>query len=157
MSVQTTSFGPLGWVGNQSGYGYAKYNPFTQQAWPPIPALLSTMARDAASAAGYHHFEPDSCLINVYAIGTKMGLHQDKDERDFHQPIVSVSLGIPATFLFGGAKRSDPTMKIPVLHGDVIVWGGASRRFYHGISTIRPNQHPQLGNIRCNLTFRKAG
>jgi DNA oxidative demethylase len=156
MSVKTTSVGDYGWVGATEGYGYTKINPNTQQAWPAMPDAFLSLAQQAAQQAGYADFSPDTCLVNVYAIGTKMGLHQDKDELDFTQPIVSVSLGIPATFLFGGAKRTDKTMKIPLTHGDVVVWGGASRRFYHGINTIKPNRHALLRELRCNLTFRKA-
>lgn len=156
MSVRTTSFGDVGWVGASQGYGYAAIDANTQQAWPAIPTILLNLATSAAQEAGYQGFVPDTCLVNVYAIGNKMGLHQDKDEKDFSQPIVSVSLGIPATFLFGGAKRSDKTIKIPLTHGDVVVWGGASRRFYHGINTIQPNRHALLGELRCNLTFRRA-
>jgi alkylated DNA repair protein (DNA oxidative demethylase) len=114
------------------------------------------LAADAAQVAGYAHFVPDSCLINIYEPGSKMGLHQDKDEKDFSQPIVSISLGIPATFLFGGAKRSDKSIKVPLHHGDVVVWGGASRRFYHGISTIKPDVHCMTGAQRINLTLRKT-
>lgn len=156
MSVKTTSFGEYGWVGTPQGYGYSEVDLLTKKAWPPMPTAFLQLAQGAAQQAGYADYQPDTCLINVYTIGTKMGLHQDKDELDFSQPIVSVSLGIPATFLFGGAKRSDKTQKIPLTHGDVVVWGGASRRFYHGINTIKQNRHALLGDLRCNLTFRKA-
>lgn len=156
MSVKTTSLGDYGWVGSATGYGYAPVNPATKQPWPPIPTTLLSLAQRAAIAAGYANFCPDTCLINLYQTGAKMGLHQDKDELDFTQPIVSVSLGVPATFLFGGAKRTDNTAKIPLTHGDVVVWGGASRRFFHGIYAVKLGQHPQLGTLRCNLTFRKA-
>lgn len=156
MSVKTTSMGDYGWVSSAAGYDYTPINPVTKKPWPPISPTLISLAKKAANVAGYAHFYPDTCLINLYHSGTKMGLHQDKDELDFAQPIVSVSLGVPATFLFGGAKRTDPTTKIPLTHGDVVVWGGASRRFYHGVNTIKPNRHNLLGDIRCNLTFRKA-
>lgn len=156
MSVHTTSFGAFGWVGTTKGYGYAKYDLVTNQQWPAIPELLLNLAQRATHEVGYSDFTPDTCLINVYAVGSKMGLHQDKDELDFTQPIVSVSLGIPATFLFGGAKRNEKVIKIPVMHGDVLVWGGVSRRFYHGVESIAPNQHAILGAQRINLTFRQA-
>lgn len=160
MSVRTSSMGAWGWISHAQGYGYSATNPHpgphTGQPWPAMPPLLLLLARQAAQQAGYADFVPDSCLINVYPVGSKMGLHQDKDELDFSQPIVSVSLGIPATFLFGGARRSDPVCKIPLHHGDIVVWGGPSRRFYHGVATIRPDRHPLLGQQRINLTLRKA-
>lgn len=156
MSVRSTSMGDAAWVGTKKGYGYASIDTAINQALPPLPSTFLSLANHAATEAGYNDFTPDSCLINCYDIGSKMGLHQDKDERDFNQPIVSVSLGIPATFLFGGAKRSDKPTQIPLTHGDVVVWGGASRLFYHGVQTIKPNKHPLLGELRCNLTFRKA-
>jgi DNA oxidative demethylase len=157
MSVATTSCGALGWVGDTSGYGYSAVDPISRLHWPAMPDSFMQLAQTAASTAGFNHFSPDACLINQYQVGTKMGLHRDKDERDFTQPIVSVSLGIPARFQFGGSKRSDKPMQILLSHGDVVVWGGASRKFYHGVMTIQPNQHPKLGNTRINLTFRKAG
>lgn len=156
MSVKTTSLGMLGWVGSARGYGYARQDPTTNLAWPEIPISFFNLAKSAAELAGYQDFQPDCCLINVYTIGTKMGLHQDKDERDFSQPIVSVSLGIPAMFMFGGEKRSEVTQKCLLQHGDVVVWGGKSRRFYHGVHTIKPNRHALLGEKRYNLTFRRA-
>lgn len=156
MSVNTTSMGALGWVSDARGYGYARINPATQQPWPPIPKTFQQLASRAALAAGYVDFVPDTCLINLYRSGAKMGLHQDKDEADFRQPIISVSLGIAATFLFGGAKRRDPVRKCLVQHGDVVVFGGKSRRYYHGVATIKANEHAQVGALRCNLTFRKA-
>ncbi len=156
MSVKTTSMGDWGWVGTTQGYGYSAIEPATGLAWPAMTPDILQLAANAAAAAGYQAFVPDSCLINQYAVGTKMGLHQDKDEQDFSQPIVSVSLGLPATFLFGGPRRSDRPVKIPLVHGDVVVWGGASRRFYHGVATIRPGMHPLLGAQRINLTLRKA-
>jgi len=156
MSVATSSMGHWGWVGRSQGYGYLAYDPVTGQPWPAIPPVILQLAANAAAQAGYSDFVPDSCLINIYQAGSKMGLHQDKDEQDFSQPIVSVSLGIPATFLFGGAKRNDASAKIPLQHGDVVVWGGESRRFYHGVAAIGAHQHPLTGNKRINLTLRKA-
>jgi alkylated DNA repair protein (DNA oxidative demethylase) len=157
MSVATTSCGALGWVGDTTGYGYSAADPISQLPWPTMPNSFTQLAQTAASAAGFNDFLPDACLINQYQVGTKMGLHRDKDERDFTQPIVSVSLGIPARFQFGGNKRSDKPIQILLSHGDVVVWGGASRKFYHGVMTIQPNHHHKLGNTRINLTFRKAG
>ncbi len=156
MSVKTTSMGALGWVSDERGYGYSRLNPATRQPWPPIPIAFHQLVRSAALEAGYVDFLPDTCLINLYHPGAKMGLHQDKDEVDFKQPIVSVSLGIAATFLFGGSKRRDPVRKCPVQHGDVVVFGGESRRYYHGVATIKASEHALLGAMRCNLTFRKA-
>jgi alkylated DNA repair protein (DNA oxidative demethylase) len=157
MSVRTTSFGQLGWVGTKNGYGYAEEDPTNQKPWPSIPAAFLALAYKAAAHAGYHHFVPDTCLVNVYDIGSKMGLHQDKDEQDFSHPIVSVSLGLPVTFQFGGLSRTDPTIKIPLTHGDIVVWGAASRQCFHGVLPIKTGMHPILGQRRINLTFRKAG
>lgn len=156
MSVTTTSCGSVGWVSDAYGYRYSKCDLHTQQTWPAMPDIFSTLATRAAQTAGFENFEPDSCLINCYRVGTKMSLHQDKDEKDFSQPIVSVSLGLPATFLFGGLKREDKTIRVPLKHGDVIVWGGTARLFFHGILPIKAGTHPLLGEQRINLTFRKA-
>jgi alkylated DNA repair protein (DNA oxidative demethylase) len=122
-----------------------------------MPEPFLTLARQAAAEAGFTNFHPDACLINRYQPGTKLSLHQDKDERDFSQPIVSVSLGIPATFLFGGERRSDKTQRIQLRHGDTVVWGGSARLRYHGVTMLKEAEHPLLGKIRINLTFRKAG
>ncbi|HSI44888.1 MAG TPA: DNA oxidative demethylase AlkB [Methylophilus sp.] len=156
MSVRTSSMGDWGWMGSKQGYGYSTLNPTTHLPWPAIPPVILQLAAAAALKAGYPDFVPDSCLINVYEPGSKMGLHQDKDEMDFSQPIVSLSLGIPATFLFGGAKRSDKPLKIPLQHGDAVVWGATSRRFYHGVAQVKANTHPLVGAQRINLTLRKA-
>jgi len=156
MSVLTSSLGDVGWVSSRTGYGYAACNPINQQAWPDIPKAMSDLATRAAHEAGYEHFVPDCCLINVYDVGSKMGLHQDKDEQHFSQPVVSVSLGIPATFMMGGAKRNDRTTKINLTHGDVVVFGGASRLLFHGVQTVKQANHPLFGQQRINLTFRKA-
>ena len=156
MSVAMTTCGDVGWVTDRRGYRYSEVDPDSGRRWPPMPALFARFARDAAREAGFDYFEPDSCLINRYDVGARMSLHQDKDEADFTQPIVSVSLGLPTTFLFGGPKRSDPTLKVSLEHGDVVVWGGASRLFYHGVSAVKAGHHPLLGNCRINLTFRKA-
>ena len=156
MSVKTTSCGQLGWVSDRLGYRYAENDPTTGKPWPAMPVAFIELAQEAAQAAGFARFNPDACLINQYAIGAKMGLHQDKDEADFNQPIVSVSLGISAIFLFGGLKRSDRAERVLLRHGDVVVWGGKDRLRYHGILPIKPDIHPALGHQRINLTFRRA-
>ncbi len=157
MSVKTTSCGQLGWVSDRKGYRYEDRDPVSGQPWPDMPDIISSLAADAACAAGFGTFEPDSCLINQYRPDAKMGLHQDKDERDFSHPIVSASLGLPATFLFGGLRRSDRALRMNLRHGDVVVWGGEDRLRFHGVLPIMAGHHPALGNQRINLTFRKAG
>jgi len=132
-------------------------DPLTQQPWPSMPASFAALAQQAAALAGYPDFSADACLINRYQVGARMGLHQDKNERDFSQPIVSVSLGLTATFQFGGLMRSDKTLSLPLYHGDVVVWGGAARLRYHGVLPLKAGMHPALGESRINLTFRKAG
>jgi alkylated DNA repair protein (DNA oxidative demethylase) len=156
MSVAMTTCGQVGWVTDRRGYRYAPADPTTAKPWPPMPATFRTLATDAAAEAGYPGFDPDSCLINRYEPGTRLSLHQDKDERDFSQPIVSVALGLPATFQFGGLERSDPTVKYSLQHGDVVVWGGPSRLRYHGVAPLKEGEHPLLGRRRINLTFRRA-
>ncbi len=157
MSVATTSCGQLGWVSDKKGYRYAAFDPLTGKAWPQMPASFKKLAKQAASMAGFDNFEPDACLINRYEVGARMGLHQDKDERDFSQPIVSVSLGVPAMFQIGGFARADKAMKLPLYHGDVLVWGGESRLRFHGVLPVKAGAHQALGAYRINLTFRKAG
>ena len=157
MSVATTSCGDLGWVSDKKGYRYAASDPLTDKPWPIMPASFKQLAQHAANAAGFNDFEPDACLINQYQVGARMGLHQDKDEQDFNQPIVSVSLGLPATFQIGGFARTDKALKLPLYHGDVLVWGGESRLRFHGVMPIKTANHPALGATRINLTFRKAG
>ncbi len=157
MSVAMSNCGPLGWVTDKTGYRYDAIDPVSGLQWPPMPESFVRLATAAASEAGFAGFAPDACLINRYEPGAKLSLHQDKDEQDFDQPIVSVSLGIPAVFLFGGLKRADKTMRIPVTHGDVVVWGGPARLRYHGVMPLKESDHPLLGGQRINLTFRKAG
>lgn len=156
MSVAMSNCGAFGWVTDRRGYRYSPVDPETDRPWPQMPDALLSLAETAAQEAGYTDFSPDACLINRYEPGAKMSLHQDKDERDFTNPIVSVSLGLPATFQFGGLQRSDPVRKLVLHHGDVVVWGGPSRLFYHGILALKDGEHPQLGRYRYNLTFRKA-
>lgn len=157
MSVAMTNCGSLGWVTDRTGYRYDAIDPERGQPWPAMPAPFLNLAQDAAAEAGFAGFVPDACLVNRYGAGAKLSLHQDKDERDFTAPIVSVSLGIPAVFLFGGMNRADKTRRVPVSHGDVIVWGGPARLHYHGVLPLKERQHPLLGEYRANLTFRKAG
>lgn len=156
MSVAMTNCGRLGWTTDDRGYLYAPLDPLTGSSWPPLPAVFRSLCHDAAVTAGYGDFQPDACLVNRYAVGAKLSLHQDKDEPDLRAPIVSVSLGLPAVFQFGGARRSDPLRRLLLEHGDVVVWGGASRLFYHGIQPLKPGVHPLAGEYRYNLTFRQA-
>jgi alkylated DNA repair protein (DNA oxidative demethylase) len=156
MSASMTNCGIFGWVSECTGYRYDTKDPLTNKPWPLMPISFSQLATRAAAAAGFNDFVPDACLINQYKVGARMGLHQDINELDFNQPIVSISLGIPAVFQFGGLVRSDKTIKIPLAHGDVVVWGGDARLKFHGIATLKTNMHPILGAYRYNLTFRKA-
>ncbi|MDO8065244.1 MULTISPECIES: DNA oxidative demethylase AlkB [unclassified Janthinobacterium] len=156
MSVAMSNCGPLGWVTDGRGYRYTRHDPASGLPWPPMPPVFLRLARQAALAAGYPDFTPDACLVNRYAPGARMALHQDRDECDFTAPIVSVSLGLPATFLFGGAERADKAARIALLHGDVVVWGGADRLRFHGVAPLREGEHALLGAQRINLTFRKA-
>jgi DNA oxidative demethylase len=157
MSVAMTNCGRLGWVTDRTGYRYDEIDPETGRRWPAMPLVFLRLAVNAAQAAGFPLFSPDACLINRYQPGARLTLHQDKNERDFGQPIVSVSLGLPAIFQFGGLDRSDTTTRIPVVHGDVIVWGGPARLRYHGVAPLKEGTHTLLGGYRYNLTFRKAG
>ncbi len=157
MSVAMTNCGQLGWVTDRSGYRYDPTDPESGRPWPPLPAVFARLATDAASEAEFLGFQPDACLVNRYDPGAKLSLHQDRDEQDFDQPIVSVSLGLPAVFLFGGSKRSDKQARIPLRHGDVVVWGGLDRLRFHGIAPLGDGEHPLVGPHRINLTFRKAG
>lgn len=157
MSVAMTNCGRLGWVTDRSGYRYDQIDPETGHAWPAMPAPFLELAVSAAAEAGFPNFAPDACLVNRYQPASRLSLHQDKNERDFTQPIVSVSLGLPATFLFGGLERTDKTQRVYVVHGDVLVWGGPARLRYHGIAPLRDGVHPLAGSVRYNLTFRNAG
>ncbi len=156
MSVAMTSCGQVGWISSRVGYRYSERDPETDLHWPTIPAELHTLARLAAERVGFSGFEPDSCLVNHYEPGTKLSLHQDRDERDFSAPIVSVSIGVDATFLLGGIQRRDPQRRIRLSHGDVVVLGGASRLRFHGVLPIELSAHYLTGTSRYNLTFRKA-
>jgi alkylated DNA repair protein (DNA oxidative demethylase) len=156
MSVGMTNCGTVGWVTDTTGYRYDSIDPTSGRLWPMMPPVFFGLARQAAAEAGFIEYTPDVCLINRYEPGAKLSLHQDKDERDFSQPIVSVSLGLPATFLFGGLKRADRTARVSLMHGDVVVWGASSRLRYHGVSPIAEGHHSLIGRCRINLTFRKA-
>jgi alkylated DNA repair protein (DNA oxidative demethylase) len=156
MSVAMSNCGAAGWVSDTRGYRYDAVDPLSRRRWPAMPAVFETLAAAAADIAGFPGFSPDACLINQYRPGTRLTLHQDKDERDFSQPIVSVSLGVPAIFLWGGRKRSDRPLKVVLNHGDVAVWGGADRLMFHGIAPLEKASHPTTGSLRYNLTFRKA-
>ncbi len=157
MSVAMTNCGELGWISDETGYRYDSIDPASGEKWPPMPGCFSDLARDSAAAADFPEFHPDACLINRYEVGSRLSLHQDKDERDFGAPIVSVSLGVPAIFQLGGLRRSDRTLRVPVQHGDVLVWGGCARLLYHGVMPLKRAHHAILGSHRLNLTLRKAG
>jgi len=156
MSVAMTNCGTLGWVSDRTGYRYESRDPTNGQPWPPMAAAFCALARSAAKAAGFPHFDPDACLINRYEPGARLTLHQDKDEDDFREPIVSVSLGLPAIFLFGGNSRAEARRRIPLQHGDVVVWGGPARLRHHGVLPLKDGDHHALGSQRLNLTFRRA-
>lgn len=156
MSVAMTNCGAVGWFSDRRGYRYTEIDSETGKPWPAIPRLFAQLARDAASEAGFDGYAPDVCLINRYEVGTRLTLHQDHDEHDRREPIVSVSLGLPAMFLFGGLARKDRQRRVPFVHGDVVVWGGPSRMRYHGVLPIKDGEHPLTGAFRVNLTFRVA-
>lgn len=157
MSVAMTNAGALGWVSDRTGYRYAPRDPLSGQLWPAMPPLFARLAREAAEKAGFADFAPEACLVNRYAPGSRLTLHQDRDERHLDQPIVSVSLGVDATFLWGGPARGGRVKRISLHHGDVVVWGGPARLTYHGVDTLPEGLHPLTGNLRYNLTFRQAG
>jgi alkylated DNA repair protein (DNA oxidative demethylase) len=156
MSVAMTNCGRVGWVSDRAGYRYDPIDPDTGRAWPPMPATFLNLAVRAAAEAGFAQYDPDACLINRYQAGSKLGLHQDRDEKDDWAPIVSVSLGLPAVFLWGGKRRSDPVRRLLVENGDVAVWGGPARFVYHGVAPLKDGNHPLTGAVRINLTFRKV-
>jgi len=156
MSVAMTNCGRVGWVSDRTGYRYDPADPESGSIWPPIPELFVSLARRAAAEAGFPDYHPDACLINRYAAGAKLGLHQDRDEEDPWSPIVSVSLGLPAVFLWGGKRRADPVRRLRVENGDVAVWGGPARFVYHGVAPLKAGEHPLTGAARLNLTFRKV-
>ena len=156
MSVAMTSCGEVGWITDRRGYRYSPTDPASGRSWPPMPAVFRDLAARAAVTGGFAGFLPDSCLINRYEPGAKLSLHRDEDERDYSAPVVSVSLGLPAVFLWGGARRNDRPARIRLDSGDVVVWGGPARRAYHGIAPLAEGEHPLTGSSRINLTFRRA-
>jgi alkylated DNA repair protein (DNA oxidative demethylase) len=156
MSVAMTNCGNCGWITDRRGYRYGADDPESGKPWPAMPAAFRALAGQAAAEGGFAGFAPDACLINRYEPGARMSLHQDRDETDFSAPIVSVSLGLPAIFMFGGLKRSDKRARYRLEHGDVVVWGGPSRLFFHGVAPLADGEHTLLGRKRINLTFRKA-
>jgi DNA oxidative demethylase len=156
MSVAMTNCGDFGWVTDRSGYRYDALDPESGKPWPAMPPVFRALAERAADHTGFAGFAPDACLINRYEPGARMSLHQDRDEQDFSAPIVSVSLGLPAIFLFGGLTRSDKPQRYRLTHGDIVVWGGPSRLFFHGIAPLADGQHALMGRQRINLTFRRA-
>ncbi|OAE63961.1 alpha-ketoglutarate-dependent dioxygenase AlkB [Achromobacter insolitus] len=157
MSVALTNCGQLGWTSDARGYRYTRTDPLSGQPWPAMPPAFMLLAQAAAAEAGFPGFEPDACLVNRYEPGSRLSLHQDRNERDYGAPIVSVSLGMPAMFLFGGEQRADKASRTPLFHGDVVVWGGVDRLRYHGIMPIKDLPHPRLGSQRINFTIRRAG
>ena len=156
MSVAMTNCGELGWVSDRRGYRYDPVDPETGAPWPALPTAFRTLAGEAAARAGYPDFAPDACLVNRYEPGARLSLHQDRDEKDLRAPIVSVSLGLPAVFLWGGDERGDKARRIALQHGDVVVWGGPARLCFHGVLPLKDGEHPFAGALRINLTFRKA-
>jgi alkylated DNA repair protein (DNA oxidative demethylase) len=156
MSVAMTNCGNCGWITDRRGYRYDGNDPVSGQPWPAMPPAFRELAMQAAEEGGFAGFAPDACLINRYEPGARMSLHQDRDETDFSAPIVSVSLGLPAIFLFGGLKRTDKPARYRLEHGDVVVWGGPSRLFFHGVAPLADGEHALFGRKRINLTFRKA-
>jgi alkylated DNA repair protein (DNA oxidative demethylase) len=156
MSVAMTNCGRVGWVSDRTGYRYDPVDPQTGVPWPAMPAAFLDVAAHAAAEAGFAHYDPDACLINRYVAGSKLSLHKDRDERDPWAPIVSVSLGLPAVFLWGGKRRSDPLRRLRLESGDIVVWGGPARFVYHGVAPLGDGRHPLTGAVRINLTFRKV-
>jgi len=156
MSVAMTNCGPFGWVSDNKGYRYDSFDPDTKTRWPAMPEVFTRLAAEAAKRSGFSDFVPDACLVNRYQAGARLTLHQDKNERDFTAPIVSVSLGLPADFQFGGLACTDRTTRLRVVHGDVLVWGGPARLRYHGVLPLKPALHALTGEYRFNLTFRKS-
>jgi DNA oxidative demethylase len=156
MSVAMTNCGELGWVSDRRGYRYDPADPESGARWPALPGSFRALAREAAARAGHDNFMPDACLVNRYAPGARLSMHQDRDEKDLRAPIVSVSLGLPATFLWGGDERADKSRRVALRHGDVVVWGGPSRLRFHGVLALKDGEHPFAGGHRINLTFRKV-
>jgi alkylated DNA repair protein (DNA oxidative demethylase) len=151
-----TNCGSVGWVTDRTGYRYDGIDPQSGKPWPAMPPVFRSLADRAAAEASCVGFSPDACLVNRYVSGARMSLHQDMDEEHFGAPIVSVSLGLPAIFLFGGLKRSDKTQRYRLQHGDIVVWGGPARLAFHGVAPLADGEHMIMGRQRINLTFRRA-
>jgi alkylated DNA repair protein (DNA oxidative demethylase) len=156
MSVAMTNCGNVGWVSDRSGYRYSSRDPLTDLDWPRMPEEFMRLALAAATAGGFPAFMPDACLINRYSPGARLTAHRDADEQNFAQPIVSVSMGLPASFAFYGLARGGRGQTVALADGDVLVWGGASRLVYHAVRPVKPGHHSITGNHRFNLTFRHA-
>ena len=156
MSVAMTNCGPLGWVSDRSGYRYSARDPLSDKDWPSMPRAFEQLALNAAAVCGFPDFVPDACLINRYVAGARLTAHRDADEQNFAQPIVSVSMGLPASFAFYGLTRGGKGQTVALTDGDVLVWGGPSRLVYHAVRPIKPGKHPLTGEARYNLTFRHA-
>ena len=156
MSVAMTNCGSVGWITDLRGYRYDPIDPDSGRPWPPMPEAIRALAVEAAEAGGYRRFEPDACLINRYEPGTRLSLHQDRDERSLNAPVVSISLGLPAIFLFGGGERAQRPQRVRLVSGDVVVWGGPSRLAFHGVAPLEDGVHPATGACRINLTIRHA-
>jgi DNA oxidative demethylase len=156
MSVAMTNCGQVGWVTDRTGYRYDAIDPATGRRWPPMPRICAQLAAEAAAAAGFGEFRADACLVNRYVPRARLSLHQDRNEQDFGQPIVSVSLGLPAIFLWGGIARAERVRRVPLMHGDVVVWGGADRLRFHGVHAVAEGEHTLTGACRFNITFRRA-
>ncbi len=156
MSIAMTNCGKVGWISDRKGYRYTEIDPETGSHWPAMPSLFSQLSERAATAGGFAGFASDACLVNRYEPGARLTLHQDKDEADFRHPIVSVSLGLPATFLFGGNTRKERPRRYRLESGDVVVWGGPARLTYHGVAPLKDGVSDLTGACRINLTFRKA-
>ena len=157
MSSAQCSCGTYGWITDKRGYRYTTEDPLTDKPWPAMPASFRELAARAAAEVGFDGFDPQSCLINRYQTGAGMGLHQDKDEQDLAAPIVSVTLGAPITFLFGGLLRAEKPSRWLLEHGDVVVWGGVSRLYFHGVAPLgKRASHAATGAVRYNLTFRRV-
>jgi alkylated DNA repair protein (DNA oxidative demethylase) len=156
MSVAMTNCGRVGWLSDRTGYRYDPVDPQSGVTWPAMPQSFRDIATRAAAMAGFANYDPDACLINRYVPGAKLSLHQDRDENDAWAPIVSVSLGLPAVFLWGGNRRSDRVRRLRLENGDMVVWGGPARFVYHGVAPLGEGEHPLTGATRINLTFRKV-
>lgn len=154
--VALTNCGDFGWTSDRNEYRYSSSDPLNNQPWLAIPESFKALAKNAAHVAGFKDFEPDACLINQYLIGTKLGSHQDKNEKDFSQPIVSVSIGLSAVFQIFGNQRAGQAINYRLYDGDVVVWGNSARLCYHGVRTLSAAELDPTCQQRINITFRKS-